>query len=68
MRFNIGFTGNRARYVSDPRAIHCIQAVNHAALAFIENKRCSANPRVGRDMVNQNAASVYQTDALLGLN
>jgi hypothetical protein len=39
--------------------------INHAASAFIENKRYRTNPRPIDDVVNRNAASVYQTDAVL---
>lgn len=35
--------------------------------AFTENKRWRRNPEAIADMVNRNAAFVYQTDALLNL-
>jgi hypothetical protein len=37
-------------------------SINHAAPAFIENKRYRTNPRATGDMVNRNADFVYQTD------
>jgi hypothetical protein len=39
--------------------------INHAGPAFIENKRYRIKPREIDDVVNRQAASVYQTDALL---
>jgi len=39
--------------------------INHAACAFIENKRYRANQRAVDDVVNQNGRRVYQTDAIL---
>jgi hypothetical protein len=39
--------------------------INHAGPAFIENKRYRLKPREIDDVVNRQAASVYQTDALL---
>jgi len=60
MRFNIEFT--RAN-ISNRHT----RSVNHGSRAFIENKRYRRNPRAAADVVNQNAASVYQTEALLDL-
>jgi hypothetical protein len=37
-------------------------AINHEARAFTENKRYPAKPPREAGMVNQNAASVYQSD------
>jgi hypothetical protein len=37
--------------------------VNHAAAAFIENKRCRQEHRGDADVVNPKAGFVYQTDA-----
>jgi hypothetical protein len=37
-------------------------AINHAAAAFIENKRYRTNPHAETGMVNRNGPSVYQTD------
>src|ERR1700732_767988 len=42
--------------------------INHAASAFIENKRYRTNPQPVDDVVNRNADSVYQTDAVLILS
>jgi hypothetical protein len=42
-----------------------IPTINHAPLVFIENKRYRAKPRAIDDVVNRNADSVYQTDAVL---
>jgi uncharacterized protein (DUF1015 family) len=39
--------------------------INHAYSAFIENKRYRIKPRATDDVVNRNAVSVYQTDAVL---
>ena len=39
--------------------------VNHACAAFTENKRYRIKPRAIDDVVNRNAVSVYQTDAVL---
>jgi hypothetical protein len=39
--------------------------INHVPAAFIENKRYRPKPRAIGDVVNRNAVSVYQTDAVL---
>jgi hypothetical protein len=39
-----------------------IPTINHARVAFIENKRYRAKRRRIDDVVNRNAVSVYQTD------
>src|SRR5580698_2470753 len=39
--------------------------INHALPAFTENKRYQIKPRAIDDVVNRNAGSVYQTDAVL---
>jgi hypothetical protein len=39
--------------------------INHACAPFTENKRCRTKPRGIDDVVNRNAGSVYQTDAVL---
>jgi hypothetical protein len=41
--------------------------INHPRRPFIENKRYWPKPRVMGDVVNRNAVSVYQTDAVLTL-
>jgi hypothetical protein len=62
MRFNVRFTrGNLSR----PFAGHCKPAINHVRAAFTQNKRYRANPGAIDDVVNRNAVSVYQTDAVL---
>ena len=38
--------------------------VNHKAAAFIENKRYREEQHLIADVVNQNADSVYQTEAI----
>jgi hypothetical protein len=38
--------------------------INHACAAFIENKRYRKKPCGIDDVVNRNAVSVYQTDAV----
>src|SRR5712671_6837377 len=47
------FAGNRTR------------SLNHAPHAFIQNKRYRPNPRPFSGVVNRNAVSVYQTEAVL---
>src|SRR5258708_40194305 len=47
------FAGNRTRWI------------NHAPPAFIQNKRYRPNPRPFSGVVNRNAVSVYQTEAVL---
>src|SRR5258708_38370541 len=47
------FAGNRSR------------SLNHAPHAFIQNKRYRPNPRPFSGVVNRNAVSVYQTEAVL---
>jgi lipoprotein-anchoring transpeptidase ErfK/SrfK len=44
-----------------------IPTINHALIVFIENKRYPAKPRAFDDVVNRNAVSVYQTDAVFDL-
>jgi hypothetical protein len=39
--------------------------INHAPPAFIENKRYPSKPHGNSDVVNRNADSVYQTEAVL---
>jgi hypothetical protein len=63
MRFNIEFTGNARNTFRFRRT----PTVNYAQCVFIENKRYPRNQGATRDVVNQNAASVYQTEALLDL-
>src|SRR5260370_4344765 len=41
------------------------RTINHAYLPFTENKRCRTKPRGIGDVVNRNAVSVYQSDAVL---
>jgi hypothetical protein len=41
--------------------------INHALLPFMENKRYRTKPAAFADVVNRNAVSVYQTDAVLNL-
>jgi hypothetical protein len=43
----------------------CTPTINHAHSAFTENKRYAIKPRATDDVVNRNAVSVYQTDAVL---
>jgi hypothetical protein len=64
MRFNIRFTA-ASRFAT----CHChgTPTINHARAPFIENKRCRMKPRRIDDVVNRNAVSVYQTDAVLVL-
>src|ERR1700733_6698348 len=47
------------------RADRRTPAINHAYSAFTENKRYRMKPRAIDDVVNRNAVSVYQTDAVL---
>src|ERR1700721_3263682 len=47
------------------RADRRTPAINHACRAFTENKRYRIKPRAIDDVVNRNAVSVYQTDAVL---
>jgi hypothetical protein len=46
----------------------CIQTVNHAACAFIENKRYREEHAAPADVVNPKPGFVYQTDAILNLS
>jgi hypothetical protein len=39
-------------------------AVNHVARAFIQNKRYRTKAHGVSDVVNRNARSIYQTDAV----
>jgi len=41
------------------------RTINHAYPPFTENKRSRTKPRGIGDVVNRNAVSVYQTDAVL---
>jgi hypothetical protein len=43
----------------------CTPSINHLRPAFTQNKRYRTNPRAIDDVVNRNAVSVYQTDAVL---
>jgi hypothetical protein len=47
------------------RADRHTPTINHACRAFTENKRYRIKPRAIDDVVNRNAVSVYQTDAVL---
>src|SRR5580700_1103192 len=47
------------------RADRRTPTINHACRAFTENKRYRIKPRAIDDVVNRNADSVYQTDAVL---
>jgi hypothetical protein len=61
-RFNIEFTpGTVVRCA----ACRHTPTINHARLPFTENKRYRMKPRRFSHVVNRNAASVYQTDAVL---
>jgi hypothetical protein len=51
--------------VAAPRFQRCSPTINHAPPPFIENKRYRMKPRGIDDVVNRNAVSVYQTDAVL---
>jgi hypothetical protein len=42
--------------------------INHARAPFTQNKRYRTKPRATDDMVNQNGASVYQTDAVFAFS
>jgi hypothetical protein len=57
------------RFTAEPAALGIvdrrIRGVNHAVRAFIQNKRYRTNPPEIGDVVNRNADSVYQTDAVL---
>jgi hypothetical protein len=65
MRFNIGFMpGTVIERITRRRT----PTINHARPPFIENKRCPRKPRAVDDVVNRNAVSVYQTDAVLILS
>jgi len=59
MRFNVEFTPEPVA-AAVPAAR--IPAINHAWPVFIENKRYRTKRRPSGDVVNRNAASVYQTD------
>jgi hypothetical protein len=48
----------------DAHAGRRIPTINHAPAPFIENKRYRTKPRGIGDVVNRNAVSVYQTDAV----
>jgi hypothetical protein len=41
--------------------------INHVHAAFTQNKRYRTNQHAIDDVVNRNAASVYQTDVVLTL-
>jgi hypothetical protein len=62
MRFNTGFT---PELFVESGALRRIPGINHVGAAFIQNKRYPANPRPTTDVVNRNAAFVYQTDQVL---
>ena len=62
MRFNTGFT---PELFVESGAHRRIPGINHVGAAFIQNKRYPANPRPTTDVVNRNAAFVYQTDQVL---
>jgi hypothetical protein len=61
-RFNTEFT-------PEPIIKTCVDrripTINHVRSAFTENKRYRTKPRAIDDVVNRNADSVYQTDAVL---
>ena len=61
-RFNTEFTPEPVIKTCVDRRI---PTINHARSAFTENKRYRAKPRAIDDVVNRNADSVYQTDAVL---
>jgi hypothetical protein len=42
--------------------------INHARIPFTENKRYRTKPRWFDDVVNRNADSVYQTDAVFAFS
>jgi hypothetical protein len=62
MRFNVRFTPEPACEAYCRRRT---PTINHALPAFIENKRYPAKPPAIGDVVNRNAVSVYQTEAVL---
>jgi hypothetical protein len=62
MQFNIGFTPGT---VVERAARRRTPTINHGCPPFIENKRYRTKPRAIGDVVNRNALSVYQTDAVL---
>jgi len=59
MRFNVRFTPEH-RCKEDGRLR--TPTINHERCAFTQNKRYRTNPGALDDVVNRNAASVYQTD------
>src|SRR6202047_731073 len=61
-------TGSRRELPCKRTARRGTPRINHAALAFIENKRYRTNPQPIDGVVNRNADSVYQTDAVLILS
>jgi hypothetical protein len=61
-RFNTEFTPELVIKTCGARRI---PTINHACSAFTENKRYRTKPRAIGDVVNRNADSVYQTDAVL---
>jgi hypothetical protein len=62
MRFNTGFT---PELFVEAGAHRRIPGVNHVGAPFTQNKRYPATPRPTGDVVNPNAAFVYQTDQVL---
>jgi len=63
MRFNTEFTPEPFENAIDrARCDLRIPTINHARAVFIENKRYRMKRRAIGDVVNRNAASVYQTD------
>jgi hypothetical protein len=65
MRFNIGFTPG----IVVKRAVRRhTPTINHARPPFTENKRYPMKARGIDDVVNREAVSVYQTDAVLILS
>jgi hypothetical protein len=62
MRFNVRFTPEPACKAYCSRRT---PAINHARPAFTENKRYRSKPHGIGDVVNRNAGSVYQTEAVL---
>jgi hypothetical protein len=61
-RFNMEFTPEPR---CETRVEGRIPTINYALPAFTENKRYRIKPRAIGDVVNPNAGSVYQTDAVL---
>src|ERR1700678_1238603 len=61
-RFNMEFT---PEIVLNAGVDRRTPRINHACPAFTENKRYRIKPRAIDDVVNRNADSVYQTDAVL---